>query len=132
MDQVYSHMKELEIDLPALDDSSVVARVRRLHFYSVREDFINVWKHHEQFLLDYEGRVKKTMQRQAKIGNCITKLKSVTTQNWYKFLLVYIFQVDAYITEEESEALIANNTTSLFVGNVNHLIFIRNQVTILG
>lgn len=62
-------MKELEIDLPKSDDSSVVARVKRLHFYSVREDFITVWKNHEQFLVDYEERVKRTIQRHAKIGN---------------------------------------------------------------
>lgn len=67
--RVYSHMKEHEIDLPKVDDTSVVSRVKRLHFYSVREEFIEVWKHHEQFLANYEERVKKTMQLQAKIGN---------------------------------------------------------------
>lgn len=61
-------MKELEIDLPNSDDTSVIARVKRLHFYSVREDFLTVWKHHEQFLLDYEERVKATIQRHARIG----------------------------------------------------------------
>lgn len=35
--------------------------------------------------------------------------------------------VDAHITEEETEALIANNTTSLFVGNVS--IFERQNLT---
>lgn len=69
-EKIFSHMKDLEIDLPKTDDSSVIARVKRLHFYSVREDFITVWKNHEQFLLDYEERVKKTIQRHAKIGNC--------------------------------------------------------------
>lgn len=71
--RVYSHMKEQEIDLPQIDDSSIIARVKRLHFYSVREEFILVWNHHETFLLDYEERVKKTMQRHAKIGNNCTK-----------------------------------------------------------
>lgn len=67
--RVYSHMKELEIDLPSADDGSVIARVKRMHFYSVREEFVDVWKNHEQFLLEYEERVKRTMQLQAKIGN---------------------------------------------------------------
>lgn len=61
-------MKELEIELPKTDDSSVIARVKRLHFYSVREEFIGVWKNHEQFLLDYEEQVKRTIQRHAQIG----------------------------------------------------------------
>lgn len=63
-------MKELEIEMPEPDDASVIARVKRLHFYSVREEFVSVWKNHEQFLLDYEERVKRTMQLHAKIGNC--------------------------------------------------------------
>lgn len=66
--RVYSHMKELEMDLPKSDDASVIGRVKRLHFYSVREDFLIVWKHHEQFLSNYEDRVKKTIQRHARIG----------------------------------------------------------------
>lgn len=70
--RVYSHMKELEIDLPKSDDSSVISRVKRLHFYSVREEFLDVWKQHEQFLLNYEDRVKKTIQRHAKIGIYMT------------------------------------------------------------
>lgn len=91
-------MKELEIDLPRSGDSSIVARIKRLHFYSVREEFLDVWKEHEQFLLVYEERVKKALLRQARI-------------------------VDHNITEEETEAFIANNTTSLFVGNVSQSFF---------
>lgn len=80
--QVYSHMKELEIDLPKSDDSGVIARVKRLHFYSVREEFIIVWKHHEQFLMDYEERVKTAIQRQARISNyAINQFEPVTKLN---------------------------------------------------
>lgn len=61
-------MKELEIDLPEADDGTIVARIKRLHFYSVREEFLNVWKDQEQFLLLYEERVKKALQRQASLG----------------------------------------------------------------
>lgn len=68
--QVYSQMKQLEVDLPKPDDGSIVARIKRLHFYSVREEFLNVWKDHEQFLLVYEERVKKALLRQARIGEC--------------------------------------------------------------
>lgn len=41
------------------------------------------------------------------------------------------FTADAHITEEETEALLANNTTSMFVGNVSEkcysLIIITNS-----
>lgn len=119
--RVYSHMKEQEIDLPkSEDDCSTIARVKRLHFYSVREEFLMVWKHHEQFLSDYEDKVKKSIQRHAKIGNfVIKKIRINQTSQSYKFIFIYAIQVDAYITEEETEALIANNTTSIFVGNVS-------------
>lgn len=71
--RIYSHMKEQEIDMPKTDDCSIIARVKRLHFYSVREEFIVVWKEHEQFLSDYEERVKKSIQLHAKIGNYMTR-----------------------------------------------------------
>lgn len=62
-------MRELEIELPNGNDGSTLARVKRLHFYSVREEFLQIWKQHEQFLMEYEDRVKRALQRQAKIGN---------------------------------------------------------------
>lgn len=58
----------MEIDLPKPSDGSIVARIKRLHFYSVREEFLHVWKDHEQFLVVYEERVKKALLRQAKMG----------------------------------------------------------------
>lgn len=36
-----------------------------------------------------------------------------------KLRLIYFILVDAHITEEETEALIANNSKSIFVGNVS-------------
>lgn len=36
-----------------------------------------------------------------------------------KLRLIYLILVDAHITEEETEALIANNSKSIFVGNVS-------------
>lgn len=56
------------MELPLSNDKSIVARVHLLHFYSVREEFLIVWKQHEQFLLDYEERVKRELRRQARIG----------------------------------------------------------------
>lgn len=61
----------MEIDLPKSVDSGVVARVKRMHFYCVREEFLTVWKQHEQFLHEYEERLKRAVQRQARIGKFI-------------------------------------------------------------
>lgn len=62
-------MKTMEVDLPAADDHSLTARINRLHFYSVREEFLNAWKEHEQFLAEYEERLKMALKRQARIGD---------------------------------------------------------------
>lgn len=83
-------MKTLEIELPEPDDSSVIARVKRLHFYSVREEFVIVWKSHEQFLLDYEERVKKTMQLHAKIGTLQSNFDFKLVHKVFKFIF-FIF-----------------------------------------
>lgn len=79
--KVYTQMKDLEIDLPPKKDTTVIARIKRLHFYSVREEFINVWKQHEQFLIDYEEKIKRELQHQAKISKFP-----------YHVLLIFLFQ----------------------------------------
>lgn len=61
-------MKEMEMELPQKDDSGTVARVKRMHFYSVREEFIIIWNFHEVFLVDYEERLVRRLRNQAKIG----------------------------------------------------------------
>lgn len=85
-------MKELEIDLPKSDDTGVIARVKRLHFYSVREDFITVWKNHEQLLLDYEERVKSTIQRHARIGNYVVNQFEPVTKQPTQLIGIYLIQ----------------------------------------
>lgn len=61
-------MKTLEVDLPQTDDHSLSGRINRLHFYSVREEFLNKWKEHELYLVEYEERLKKAIRLQAQIG----------------------------------------------------------------
>lgn len=61
-------MKDMEIDLPKINDSCIVARVKRWNFYCIREEFLTIWKEHEQFLNEYEERLKRTVQKQARIG----------------------------------------------------------------
>lgn len=61
-------MKDMEIDLPKTDDSCVIARVKRMNFYCIREEFLTIWKQHEHFLNEYEERLKRAVQKQARIG----------------------------------------------------------------
>lgn len=107
------------MDLPDGTDMATVARVKRLHFYSVREEFLLIWRYNEQFLMDYEERLMRQVQKQARIGKCLSlgKAVGVKSDNFTHFAVVS--SADTNITEEETEALIANNATSIFVGNVS-------------
>lgn len=72
-DKIYSYMKEMEMELPTNSDMDTVARVKRLHFYSVREEFLIIWRYNEQFLMEYEERLVRQVQKQARIGRFSTQ-----------------------------------------------------------
>ncbi|XP_037050261.1 syntaxin-4 [Bradysia coprophila] len=91
--KLFNKMRDLEKDLPFKDDHEILSRIKRTNFYCVRDDFLAAWRDHEHFLVVYEEKVKKTLTRQAKI-------------------------IDQNFSEEETENLINNKTTSLFVGNI--------------
>lgn len=61
-------MKDMEIDLPRANDSCIIARVKHMNFYCIREEFLTIWKQHEKFLNEYEERLKRAVQIQARIG----------------------------------------------------------------
>lgn len=67
-------MKELEIDLPWKDDFTTVARIKRINFFCVRDDFLNAWREHEHFLVMHEEKIKKSLLRQAKLGMSTLKI----------------------------------------------------------
>lgn len=62
-------MNNLKNDLPTPDDENIVARINRFQLCSVQEEFFEIWKQYELFIIDYEKRVKMRLQRTAKIGN---------------------------------------------------------------
>lgn len=61
-------MKKLEKTLPASNDFSTLARMKRIHFYCVKDDFAKSWSEQEQFLLQYEEKMKKDLMRQARLS----------------------------------------------------------------
>lgn len=65
---MFTKMKELEVNLPWKDDFSTLARVKRINFYCLRDDFLAAWREHEAFLVYYEERLTKSLIRQAKIS----------------------------------------------------------------
>lgn len=69
---MFAKMKELEVNLPWKEDYSTLARVKRINFYCIRDDFLAAWREHEAFLVYYEERLTKSLIRQAKISmeNC--------------------------------------------------------------
>lgn len=61
-------MKDIEADLPEKNDRYVVSRIRRWQYFSTREIFNAAWQEHEEILTNYEDRVKKILQSQARLG----------------------------------------------------------------
>uniref|UniRef100_A0A0K8TNM0 Putative snare protein syntaxin 1 n=1 Tax=Tabanus bromius TaxID=304241 RepID=A0A0K8TNM0_TABBR len=88
-----NRFKELKADLPKSDDYTLEARMKRTLFYGMHQEYINIWTSHEEFLQNYETKLKKNLQLHSKIMN-------------YQH------------TEEEVEELIRNKQTSLFVDNI--------------
>lgn len=66
---MFSKMKELEAILPWKDDFSTLARIKRINFFCIRDDFLNAWREHEHFLVHYEEKIMKALLMHAKIGN---------------------------------------------------------------
>ncbi|KAM7347475.1 uncharacterized protein ACRADG_007041 [Cochliomyia hominivorax] len=91
--QLMTKFQEFKANLPAENDYTLEARMKRTLFYGLHQSYINMWTKNETFLQNYEQKLKKNLQMQSKIINCNA-------------------------TEEEIEELIANKTTSLFVGNI--------------
>lgn len=91
--QLMAKFKDFKANLPPDDDYCLEARMKRTLFYGLHQSYINIWTRNEAFLQSYEDKLKKNLQLHSKIMNFNS-------------------------TEEEVEELIANKTTSLFVGNI--------------
>ncbi|XP_061392625.1 syntaxin-4-like [Musca vetustissima] len=85
--------QEFRANLPPENDYSLESRMKRTLFYGLHQNYIDIWRKNEQFLHNYETKLKQHLQMQSKIINCNA-------------------------TEEEIEELISNKTTNLFVGNI--------------
>lgn len=73
--KIYAAMKNIELELPEKLDFSTLARIKMCQYLFHREDFMKVWTDHESFLVGYEERMKKLLVRQAKISECICKMR---------------------------------------------------------
>ncbi|XP_067640298.1 syntaxin-4 isoform X2 [Eurosta solidaginis] len=91
--QLMNKFKEFKANMPADNDFTLEARMKRTLFYGLYQSYIQIWTRNEEFLQLYERKLKKNLEMHSKIMNCNS-------------------------TEEEIEELIANKTTNLFVGNI--------------
>nr|CAA16817.1 EG:95B7.1 [Drosophila melanogaster] len=86
--QLMTRFNDFKANLPAENDYSLEARMKRTLFYGLHQTFINLWHKNELFLQNYETKVKKNLRLHTKITS-----------------------------EQEIELLIENKTTKLFVDN---------------
>ncbi|KAH8342670.1 hypothetical protein KR067_010448 [Drosophila pandora] len=90
--QLMARFKDFKANLPAENDYSLEARMKRTLFYGLHQTFINLWHKNELFLQNYETKVKKNLRLHSKI-------------------------INSEASEQEIESLIENKTTKLFVDN---------------
>ncbi|KAH8332138.1 hypothetical protein KR074_001580 [Drosophila pseudoananassae] len=90
--QLMTRFKDFKANLPAENDYSLEARMKRTLFYGLHQTFINLWHKNELFLQNYETKVKKNLRLHSKI-------------------------INSEASEQEIESLIENKTTKLFVDN---------------
>ncbi|KAH8409174.1 hypothetical protein KR009_009811, partial [Drosophila setifemur] len=90
--QLITRFKDFKTNLPAENDYSLEARMKRTLFYGLHQTFINLWHKNELFLQNYEAKYKKNLRLHSKI-------------------------INSEASEQEIEFLIENKTTKLFVDN---------------
>ncbi|XP_030245809.1 syntaxin-4 isoform X1 [Drosophila navojoa] len=88
-----SRFREFKTNLPSETDYCLEARMKRTLFYGLYQTFINLWQKNEEFLQNYELKVKKNLRMHSKI-------------------------INSEATDQEIELLIENKTTKLFVDNI--------------
>lgn len=64
---VIKRLKKLESSLPAASDFTALARMKRLLYYGFFQQYVTIWTHKEQFLTDFEQKLKKKLQIQSQI-----------------------------------------------------------------
>ena len=66
--QLMTKFQEFKANLPPENDYSLEARMKRTLFYGLHQSYINIWTKNEQFLQNYEQKLKKNLQMQSKIS----------------------------------------------------------------
>lgn len=66
--QLMSKFQEFKANLPAEDDYSLEARMKRTLFYGLYQSYVNMWTRNEEFLQYYEQKLKKNLQMQSRIS----------------------------------------------------------------
>lgn len=75
--QLMTRFNDFKANLPAENDYSLEARMKRTLFYGLHQTFINLWHKNELFLQNYETKVKKNLRLHTKISKCDTKWTSL-------------------------------------------------------
>ncbi|KAH8280680.1 hypothetical protein KR018_002588, partial [Drosophila ironensis] len=113
-----TRFREFKANLPAENDYSLEARMKRTLFYGLHQTFINLWHKNELFLQNYETKVKKNLRLHSKISEFHIIKRPIIDFRSFPFKNLFIYLVNSEATEQEIESLIENKTTKLFVDNI--------------
>lgn len=65
--RIHTAIKEIEGEIDE-KDLRTIARIKRIQFLLIKDHYINTYREHEEFLVQYDTRVKKIAMREAKIS----------------------------------------------------------------
>lgn len=60
--------KDFKVNLPAENDYSLEARMKRTLFYGLHQTYVNIWNKNECFLQSYEAKLKKNLLLHSRIS----------------------------------------------------------------
>lgn len=67
--ELINRFQQLKAQLPSKDDYGLEARMNRNLFYGLYRNYIEVWTRNENFLQQYEHKLKTNLQIQSRISN---------------------------------------------------------------
>lgn len=98
--------QEFRANLPPENDYSLESRMKRTLFYGLHQNYIDIWRKNEQFLHNYETKLKQHLQLQSKISEWCWSLTNTRYDDDTKFI-DSIFQSIAMPQRRKSKSWLA-------------------------
>lgn len=70
--QIYTAIKQLQEELAEEERrGSVLFRIKHTHFLVIKDDYLNAYREHEEFVTYYENKIINLMKKEAKASRLL-------------------------------------------------------------